>query len=125
MERGEASPRGLQVPAPQFVSPLSDVSLDSIELKILKPALEPAPQPSVDSDYAFAEDGPDKSQMALVRLFMDNVDLYHTEHNAVQETLAEELAALRIIVNELDPEQLPKVNRHGLDLFEKNHLWQF
>ena len=35
------------------------------------------------------------------------------------------MSALRIIVNELDPEDLPKVNRHGLELFKKDHLWQF
>ena len=39
--------------------------------------------------------------------------------------LGEEISALRIIVNELDPEDLPKVNRHGLALFKKDHLWQF
>ena len=94
----------MEKPEQDIVSPLSNVSLDSIEFKILRPALEPAPQHSADSDYAFAEDGPDKSQMALVKFFMDNADLYHTEHNTVLETLTEELAALRIIVNELDPE---------------------
>ena len=67
----------MEKPEQDIASPLSNVSLDSIELKILRPALEPAPQHSADSDYAFAEDGPDKSQMALVKFFMDNADLYH------------------------------------------------
>ena len=47
------------------------------------------------------------------------------EHDYVIQLLSEEMSALRIIVNELDPEDLPKVNRHGLELFKKDHLWQF
>ena len=70
-----------------------------------------------DSASVFGEDDPDKSQIQLVRLFMEEVHLYHSEQNTVVKTIEEELLALRIIVNELDPEQLPKVNRHGLDLF--------
>ena len=35
---------------------------------------------------------------------MEDVDNYHSEYNTVIKSLIEELAALRIIANELDPE---------------------
>ena len=50
---------------------------------------------------------------------------YFTDHETVVELLSEEMSALRIIVNELNPEELPMVNRHGLALFKKDHLWQY
>ena len=53
------------------------------------------------------------------------MDEYHNDNTTLLRSINEQLAELNIIVNTIEPENLPKVKRYGLDPFEASHLWQF